>query len=126
VLTEDDYFDFLINTAGKRRQIPPEVRRRLTKSSLLFLGFRLEEWDFRVLVRTINALEGSDLLQNYSQVAVQLDPEDGQFLEPDSARRYLEKHTRFAGKSICIYWGKVEQFLDELGREWEAWKKQNV
>ncbi len=126
VLTEDDYFDFLINAAGKRRQIPPEVRRRLTKSSLLFLGFRLEEWDFRVLVRTINALEGSDLLQNYSQVAVQLDPEDGKFLEPDSARRYLEKHTRFAGKSISIYWGKVEQFLDELGREWATWQKQNA
>jgi hypothetical protein len=120
VLTEDDYFDYLINVSGKRRQVPAEVRRRLTKSSLLFVGFRLEEWDFRVLVRCINALEGSELLRNYAQVAVQLDPESGRFLDPDSARGYLERHTRFAGESVSIYWGKADEFLKELTRRWRA------
>jgi hypothetical protein len=120
VLTEDDYFDYLINVSGKRRPLPTEVRRRLTRSSLLFLGFRLDEWDFRVLVRCINALEGSDLLRKYVQVAVQLDPETGRFLDPESARSYLQRHTRFAGESISIYWGKVEDFLREFRRRWES------
>src|SRR5262249_53767839 len=100
VLTEDDYFDFLIDMASDRRQVPSGVLRALTRSSLLFLGFRLEEWDFRILVRCINALNGSDMLRGYAQVAVQLDPESGRFLDPAAARRYLNQHTRFAGEQI--------------------------
>ncbi len=53
VLTEDDYFDYLIGATSNNALIPPVVRRMLTNSALLFLGFRLDEWDFRVLYRSI-------------------------------------------------------------------------
>jgi hypothetical protein len=92
---------------------------RLTKATLMLLGFRLDEWDFRVLARAINALEGSPMLGNYSHVAVQLDPEDGRFLDAESATVFLQKHTCFAGKEVSIIWGKVEDFLTELTRRWQ-------
>ena len=83
VLTEDNYFDFLIGATRDNDLIPPVVRRMLTKTSLMFLGFRLDEWDFRVLFRSIMSREGSDLRRKYSHVAVQLDPEEGHNLNPE-------------------------------------------
>src|SRR5262249_16181566 len=134
VLAEDDYFKMLIQASrasrgptlagGMRFQpiqdpqvshpIPQDVLRALTDCSLVFLGFRLPQWDFRVLVQYINALQGSPLLEAHTQVAVQVDPGQGHFLDPDSARQYLERNTRFGEATLSIYWGKAEEFLKEL------------
>jgi hypothetical protein len=120
VLTEDDYFKYLLDVSAKRQQILPEVLGALTNSSLLFLGFRLEEWDFRVLLQSIKALEGSDLLGQHAHVAVQLDPGGGRFLDPESARRLLARQTRFPGDSLSIFWGNLEEFLGQLERRYLA------
>ena len=53
VLTEDDYFEFLLGVPRHAQNAPKVVREALTRSALLFLGFRLEGWDFRVLFRSI-------------------------------------------------------------------------
>ena len=116
VLTEDNYFDFLIGTTRDNDLIPPVVRRMLTKTSLMFLGFRMDEWDFRVLFRSIMSREGSQLRRRYSHVAVQLDPEEGRNLDPERARRYLQHY--FQDARINIYWGNVEDFTRELLEQW--------
>lgn len=122
MMTEDDYFNYLINFTAHRNRLPPVLRRRLAGSCLLFLGFRLDEWDFRVLLESIDALPGSAKLKDYAQVAVQIDPEGGRFLDPASARRYLERHTQFTAAAVSIYWGKVGDFLQELGARWAEFK----
>src|SRR5438067_6958212 len=48
VLTEDDYFEFLINVS-KDNLVPPRIEKAFSGSSLLLLGYRLDDWDFRVL-----------------------------------------------------------------------------
>src|SRR5262249_59458580 len=47
VLTEDDYFRYLLSLAGLRAQ-PSLTQRLLAQSGLMFLGFRIDDWDFRV------------------------------------------------------------------------------
>jgi hypothetical protein len=124
VLTEDDYFDYLIGVARNRDRIPEAVRRRLTDSALLFLGFRMDEWDFRVLFRSLMNQEGSSLLEDYAHVAVQIDPEEGRIQEPERARRYVESYFRDSrlhrGASISIYWGSAEHFARELQQRWKG------
>jgi hypothetical protein len=122
VLTEDDYFRYLIAFTGYRNRLPSAVRRRLVGSSLLFLGFRLDEWDFRVMLESIDALPGSGKLKDYAQVAVQIDPQGGRFLDPASARRYLERHTQFTSASISIFWGSLAEFLRELSDRWKNYQ----
>ncbi len=73
VLTEDDFFDYLIRTT-RYQLMPPVVSDALVTGSLLFLGFPLDDWKFRVLFRMILAKGGRQLLQGYNHVAVQLDP----------------------------------------------------
>jgi hypothetical protein len=120
VLTEDNYFDYLIGVHKNTAAIPKKVLRVLVNSGLLFLGFQMDDWSFRVLFRHIMSLEGGKLRNqpSYHHVAVQIDPEAGRIMEPELARRYLESFFRDA--KITIYWGKVERFVEELRQQWTA------
>ena len=109
MLTEDDYFDFLIGVTKNNDMIPHFVRSALTHTALLFLGFRLDEWDFRVLFRSLMSQEGRNLRKKFSHVAVQIDPEEGQMSDPEGARRYLSSYFRDA--RITLYWGSAETFV---------------
>jgi hypothetical protein len=116
VVTEDDYFDYLIGVTSNKDLIPPAVRRALADTALLFLGFRIDDWSFRVLFRSIMNQSGGSRRSRYAHVAVQIDPEEGRITEVDAARRYFE--TYFQDSEIAIYWGSVEDFARELAVQW--------
>ena len=58
VLTEDDYFDYLIGVTSNKELIPGVVRRALAEPAPLVLGFSMDEWDFRGRVRIIRGQGG--------------------------------------------------------------------
>jgi CHAT domain-containing protein/SIR2-like protein len=116
VVTEDDYFDFLIGVTRNQDLVPTVVRRRLSDSALLFLGFRLDEWDFRVLYRSLLRSEGVRRRDAYTHVAVQIDPEEGVTIDAARARKYLESY--FTSARVSLYWGSTEHFVKELAQEW--------
>lgn len=117
VLTEDNYFKFLIGVTGNKDLIPSAVRRALADTALLFLGFQMDEWNFRVLFHGILSQQGSSRRDRYSHIAAQIEPEEGRILEPERARRYLESYY-FNDAYISIYWGSAEDFVKELWRNW--------
>ena len=118
VLTEDDYFDYLIHTSAARLT-PAEVESALVDNSLLFLGFRLTDWHFRVLFRLMMNLPGRERLKQYCHVAVQLDPDMHTMADVEGAKVYLAE---YFGKeaNIAIYWGSAEEFLAALRAELAA------
>lgn len=115
VVTEDDYFDYLIGVTSNKDLIPGVVRRALSDTALLFLGFQLDDWNFRVLYRSIMSQQGGNRRKKYSHIAAQIDPEEDRTLEPDRARAYLEKY--FGDADISIYWGSAGDFIKDLQRE---------
>jgi hypothetical protein len=118
VLTEDDYFDYLIGVTSNKDLIPSAVRRALADTALLFLGFQMDEWNFRVLFRSILSQQGGGRRDRYAHIAAQIEPEEGRILEPERARRYLEKY--FAkGADISLFWGSADDFLNELHQRWK-------
>jgi hypothetical protein len=116
VLTQDNYFDYLIGVTRNRKLIPPVVQTAMSGRLLLFLGFQIDDWSFRVLLRSIVGKPGSSLLKDYAHVAVQLDPEGERTSDPQAARRYLEDY--FRDTAISIYWGRTEDFVRELQHQW--------
>jgi hypothetical protein len=118
VLTQDDYFDYLIGVTRNRSDVPAVVETALSANLLLFLGFQIDDWSFRVLLRSIVGLPGSSLGQKYAHVAVQLDPEGERTSDPKAARRYLEQY--FGKTAISIYWGRTEDFVRELRDQWNT------
>jgi hypothetical protein len=55
VLTEADYIDFLSRDVLKT--MPAQLAALLRRSSLLFLGYSLTDWNFRVLLQRIRQLQ---------------------------------------------------------------------
>jgi hypothetical protein len=72
----------------------------------------MEDWNFRVLFRSVMSREGRSRRRDYAHVAAQITPEEGRILEPERARRYLEAY--FQDTNISIFWGSVEDFAQEL------------
>ncbi len=118
VLTQDDHFDYLIGTAAGQLT-PAEVESALVDNSLLFLGFRLTDWHFRVLFRLMMSLPGRERLKQYCHVAVQLDPDMQSMADVEGAKKYL---TKYFGEeaNIDIFWGSSEDFLVALRDELAA------
>ena len=116
VLTEDDYVDFLVSI-GREDLLPPRIEQSLTGDSLLFLGYRLADWNFRVLFRGLVYFIARNFRR--SHVSVQLVPL-GSDAEPDQmlrAKRYLNRY--FDRLDIRVYWGTCQAFVSELRTRWE-------
>lgn len=125
VLTEDDYVDFLLWFASEwqnSRLLPGAIRKALSATSLLFVGYSRNDWSFRVLfrglVKTIAASQGM------KSVAVQLTP-----LPPGTpdemlrkAEEYLEEYYRMTQRiPVCVYWGTAARFAHELRDRYKAY-----
>lgn len=117
ILAEDDYFEYMmwVNNPSAQVPVPDPVMTAWREDALLFLGFQMSDWNFRVLFRSILNEERRLSVRDYRSVAVQLQPGDG-YLKPESARRYLER--AFAKDQLDIYWGSGEDFLRELKSHW--------
>jgi hypothetical protein len=110
VLTEDDYFQWLAAWIDKKQAIPGLVRKAMTNSSMMFLGYGLDDWDFRVVFQSIKSFGGGER-SRYEHVGVQLRPET-QVVEPEAAQRYLESY--FGDDRVNIFWADTRAFLKEL------------
>ncbi len=71
VITEDDYIDYLAQP-DPLKLLPPSIRAVIQKSSFLFLGYRLRDWNFRVILRRI----WRDRPPDFPSWAVLLEPTD--------------------------------------------------
>jgi len=116
VLSEDDYFAWMTAWIRNAHLIPDAVRAALTTRSLMFLGYRLDDWEFRVLSQSIKSFPGSSKLGSFVHVGVQLSPEDNEDIEPEAAQDYLESSFSQAKMRLNIYWGESHQFLTEVRR----------
>lgn len=116
VLTQDDYLDFLVNIARDQELLPHNIQRALTGSSLLFIGYSLDDWSFRVLFRgLITATEPS--LRRIS-VTVQLPPaNNAPEADQESVQRYLDAY--FDRIDVRVYWGTAREFVAELRQRWK-------
>jgi hypothetical protein len=116
VVTEDDYFEFLINLAKEPPPfVLPCIDRVLGDFELLFLGYKLSDWDFRVLFRLL-----MDFLKagSFKHIAVQLGPRSGAEAADETkaanAARYLG--TYLDKRNIRVDWRTCQEFIAELNR----------
>jgi hypothetical protein len=121
VLTEDDIYDYLIQTT-RYKLMPTVIRSSLTDGSLFFLGFHLDDWKFRVLFRMILSIPGSFNLTRYYHVGVQVEPDETTISNARRVREYLESYFRKPNPldsiardpKIDIFWGTAADFLRQL------------
>jgi len=122
VLTEDDYLDFLVNVSRDQTLLPPRIQESLTGASLLFVGYGMSDWDFRVLFRgLVMATERS--LRRIS-ITVQYHHQSGDDADKlEQMQSYLNKY--FGNFDMRVYWGSAQEFAAELNRRWKNYKEKN-
>jgi hypothetical protein len=113
VFTEDDYLDFLVNTS-RDKPIPPRIEEAFTNSSLLFLGYRFSDLEFRVLLRTLHSYLGKSMLKGHVTPQVLQVGEGVSTEHLVKAQEYLSKYCIDAPHFIKVFWGTTQDFLAEL------------
>jgi hypothetical protein len=111
VITEDDYLDYVIGVKDNWDLLPESLKGALYRTSLLFLGFRLDDWAFRTFFRILVNGPSYARLAQRSHVAVQIGPEDGRIQNVQRARKYIDD---YLGDPFSLYMGSPEEFLQEL------------
>ena len=123
VLSEDDYLDYLVEVTGDTDTnnpiIPHYLRAALSESALVLLGYRLRDWDFRVLFRVIIHLISSD--SRPRGLILQLKPEQSGVDNPDEARKYLQDY--FEPSAFNVEWYTADEFIHKLWEEWNKWRQ---
>ena len=72
IITEDDYIKFLTVVGAEGKGVPPVIRSDMVDGTLLFLGYSLEDWDFRTIYKgLIEELSPDDRRTSF---AIQKDP----------------------------------------------------
>lgn len=137
VLTEDDVVDYLIR-ASRRNVWPGEVAGAIPQSALFFIGFPVDHWNLRVLLRIILQMECSAFLVGKPHICVQVNPEETTLADALRAKRYFEKCLRSPAEvyqaaklptgetgmaqqqhsiDLDIYWGSAKEFLRDLKKQ---------
>jgi len=120
VLTEDDYLDFLKRMSENSNLLPPRIQQAFTGASLLFLGYSISDWDFRVLFRSL--VSSLAISQQRAHVSVQLAP-GGEALSGEQRTKMQQYLDRYFGQlHIRVYWGTCREFAIELRQRWDAFQ----
>jgi hypothetical protein len=121
VLTEDDYLDFLIRLSEPESLLPGAITKALSRTALLFVGYSLADWTFRVLFRSLSSAVPSGF--RFPCIAVQLPPEDAEKDREHKAQEYLKKYfgqVAAKGVNVMVHFQDVNDFAAELRERWEG------
>jgi hypothetical protein len=109
VITEGDYFDFLIGVAANKELIPTVVRQAVADTALCYIGQEVDDRSFDFLFRSLASLPGKSRRRPRYSHLLQCEPQ-----QRDHTQRYLE--ARYQADDISIYWGGTDDFVLELQR----------
>ena len=109
VLTEDDYMDFLVNISFDDQLIPRIIQKAFTGTSLLFVGYRIADWNFRVVLRSLSRYLEDSLQRTHFAV---MTPPDADSNLRERAQQYLSEY--YENLEVRVYWGTARNFFNEL------------
>jgi len=125
VLSEDDYMNFLISvvedTNTQNPLVPLRLREGLAESRLLLLGYRAQDWDFRVLFRFI--LKYRSIESAPRGMLMQLKPGEKQSGNMEKSVEYLGQY--FDKKQFDVDWTNSEKFIQKLWIEWDKYRNRS-
>jgi hypothetical protein len=108
IITEEDYIDFLpVLSKQNEGGVPNQIKQLMTTGTLLFLGYGLEDWDFRMIFRSL--VESLPADSRRTSFAIQKDPSDFWV-------KFWDK------KNVTIYDIDLYDFADQLDTEYRNYQ----
>jgi hypothetical protein len=116
-LSEDDLMAKYVRLARDQVEIiPSNISTKLAESSWMFLGYNLDDWEFRIILQGLLQPIAQAKAKTKLHIGVQLEPAAGATgMSEAEVQRYLQSYLeqRF---NITVYWGSPAQFVAELHR----------
>lgn len=97
VITEDDYIDFLVRMASQT-PIPAMITEAIRARHLLFLGYGLADWNFRVMLASLK-----EHLRQQTAWAIRWNPP-------------AIEEAIWTSRSVIMFNQTIEEFVAQLGR----------
>jgi hypothetical protein len=120
VLTEKDYFDFVINlhTSQEMTVLPSVILKSLATSSLLFIGYNLDNTNFRVIFQGFISLQKTNIRPTSLSVHV------SQGYSKKKAKLIMEYLSLYTQNfyDLNIHWGDINEFILEFKTRWTNFK----
>ena len=107
LLTEDDYLDFMYKIQENSYLNHARVKQALTESSLVMVGYRPRDWDFRSVFRGVIKPRPPGMWKD--SVAIQLEKDE-------TIQEYIQKYMRQA--MFEVEWQEPGLFIRELYTGW--------
>jgi SIR2-like domain len=108
IITEEDYIEFLTVVSLVDRGVPKKIQMELATSTLLFLGYSLEDWDFRTIFKGL--VEKLERHQQLKSFAIQWRP----------AKFWVDL---WEDKGVVVYDHDVHRFAQALEVRYAAYVK---
>jgi hypothetical protein len=108
IITEDDYIRFLTVLGKEKGGVPNQIKAKMTDSTLLFLGYSLEDWDFRTIFKGL--IETLPPRSQRKSFAIQKDPST-----------FWEEF--WGERKVKIYSVDLYDFADELRDRYHVYVK---
>jgi hypothetical protein len=125
VLTERDYLEFVayLNRNEDKDILPAIIRTEISTCSLLFIGYGLEDINFRAIFQGfLSFMSSIDNEFRKPRIAVQMPPNLSN--KAQKIQKYLERYTMHMF-DVRIYWGTTQDFIEELEKRWNDYKTKN-
>ena len=117
VVTEDDYLSFLRHIASiEELLLPACIGRIMRYSPCVFIGYRLADWNFRLLLQDLQRWQIQKLA--HGSIAVLKPPGDDELARRQT--EYLNKY--YATMKLEVYWGTAREFAAELRERWNKFE----
>ena len=116
-LSEDDYFQFLINVSSDPELIPKRIQQAIGGTSLLLLGYSLEDWDFRILFHLLAGYLKNSASRTH--LAVQLSPSGTDASLRQRAQAFFDKYFESRSPDIRVSWETTQEVVSKLGENWK-------
>jgi len=115
VLTEDDYWDFLIRVSEDPDIIPRRITQALADTSLMLLGYQIDGWDFKTIFRGLVTSKRSS--RRLLSLSIQYQLKKRNVHAMNEVQEYIRKY--FQKANFDVYWGDTQKFMKELWEHWE-------
>jgi hypothetical protein len=118
LISEDDYIDFTVTMAVRgshdisQSALWSQIREALGYTTLLFIGYSLEDWNFRVMLKYLTRQQGIITNPTSLSISIQLPPVESNTSDRDVAEAFLREYLRTS--NIKVYWAEASEFLTEL------------
>jgi len=117
IISEDDYFQFLINVSKDTQLIPKRIEQAITGTSLMLLGYSLEDWDFRILFHFLAGYLKTSTSRTHE--AVQLSPTATDNDLKQRSQAFFDKYFESKSPDIRVSWETTQNFVVMLRDHWQ-------